>query len=98
MEGDKMKEQPKYKQFEALGINVNLLWEILGGLDNINTIMHYISLELEDYSDVETVKKRPADFLFDEIRRVMQLTYIFDNEFKNTLENTETLLKQFDEK
>lgn len=92
-----MNEKPKYKQIEELGININLLYEILGGLDNIKTLLYYISAELEDYNDIETVKKCPATCLFGEIRRVMQLTYIFDDEYKNTYKNTEILLAQMND-
>lgn len=92
-----MNKQPKYEQIKELGIEENLLWDILAGLENMKTIIYYISLEFEDYSDVETVEKRPADVLLDEIRRVMQLTYIFDNEFKDTYKSAETLLEQMND-
>ncbi len=92
-----MNEIPKYKQIEKLGIDINLLWDILGGLDNMKILISYAAEELEDYSDVETVEKSSAEHLFSQIRRVMQLTYIFDNEFKHTYKSTETLLTQMDQ-
>lgn len=92
-----MNEIPKYKQIEELGIDINLLLDILGGLDNMKILISYAAEELEDYSDVETVEKSSAKHLFSQIRRVMQLTYIFDNEFKHTYKSTETLLTQMDQ-
>lgn len=89
-----MNEQLKCEQLENLGIDVDLIFNILGRLDNMNLLMSYISSELENYQTEEDLQKRPSNILLDEIKRVQQLTFIFDNEFKEAYNNAELLNRQ----
>ena len=89
-----MNEKAKYEQLENLGIDVDLIYNILGRLDNMNLLVSYISSELESYQTEEDLKKRPSKILLDEIKRVVQLTYIFDNECKEAYNNAELLNRQ----
>ncbi len=89
-----MNEQPKYKQLENLGIDIDLMNMILGRLDNMKLLVSYISSELENISDIEDLSRYSDITLLDTIKRVVQLTYIFDNEFKEANKSAELLNKQ----
>ena len=86
-----MNEQ--YKQNVEL---INSTYSALGGLDNIKTLMYYISDELDNYTRIEAIERYPAKILVDIITRVIQLTYIFDNEFEHTMQALETIRKQIE--
>ena len=86
-----MNEQ--YKHNDEL---INSTYSVLGGLDNIKTLMYYVSVELESYTHIEALQKCPVHILLDNIRRVIQLTYIFDNEFEHTMQALETIRKQIE--
>ncbi len=75
---------------------INSTYSALGGLDNIKTLMYYISVELESYTCIEKIERCPAHILFDNISRVIQLTYIFDNEFEHIMQALETIRKQIE--
>ena len=58
--------------------------------------MYYISDELDNYTRIEAIERYPAKILVDSITRVIQLTYIFDNEFEHTMQALETIRKQIE--
>lgn len=89
-----MNKQPKDEQLENLGIDTDLLITVLGRLDNMKLLISYISSELENYHTEEDLPKCSNKVLLDEIQRVVQLTYIFDNEFKEAYKNAELLYEQ----
>ena len=86
-----MNEQ--YKHNDEL---INSTYSVLGGLDNIKTLMYYISDELDNYTRIEAIERCTAKILVDSITRVIQLTYIFDNEFEHTMQALETIRKQIE--
>ncbi len=75
---------------------INSTYSALKGLDIIKTLMYYISVELEPYTRIEAIERCPAHILLGNISRVIQLTYIFDNEFEHTMQALETIRKQIE--
>ena len=84
------------QQVDNLGIDRNLLYEICGGLDNIKELMDISYETIENYANIEEFKKHSIDCIHFSIKRVLQLSYIFDNEFKKTMQAWEALKNQME--
>ncbi len=94
----KMTEKTKNvrEQVEELGIDCDKLHQIGGGLDNIKEIMNILSETLENYTSPEDIKKTPSIMLIRDIQRVVQLSFIFDNELERVYKALNVLIEQIE--
>lgn len=94
----KMPEKTKNvrEQIEELGIDCDKLHQIGGGLDNIKELMHILSETVEHYTSPEDITKAPSILLIRDIQRVVQLSFIFDNELERVNNALNVLIEQIE--
>lgn len=85
-----------WQQVDNLGIDRNLLYEIVGGLDNIDLLGDFISEIMEDYDTPDKIKKISQCRIEFDMKKVMGLSFIIDNEIRNTRKAINTLIEQIE--
>lgn len=89
------KSKEVWRQVDELGIDRNLLYEIGGGLDNIETLLSVISENIEDF---ERYLKNfdVSKIAIDNVCKIMRLINIVENEHKNTDKYLNRLIEQIE--
>ena len=89
-----MATENRDQQIKNLGIDSNLLYEIGGTLDNLESLQFFLSNEIED---IQRGLERTQDcWLKTRIKHIMQLTFVISNEHKNCLNDLEKLRLQLE--
>ena len=87
--------QDRDQQIKDLGIDTNVVYEVCGSLDNLETLFYYLSNEIEDIQ--RGVEKLSQDsWLKIQIKHLMQLTFVISNEYNNCAKDLEKLRLQLE--
>lgn len=92
----KQKNLTVAQQVDELGIDRNLFYDVAGSIENLKVLFFVIGEYLED---LEGGFKRlnPAPYLNDILKRIVQLSYIVENETKLAEKAIDQLLNQVEE-
>lgn len=87
--------QDRDQQIKDLGIDTNVVYEVCGSLDNLETLFYYLSNEIEDIQ--RGVEKLSQDsWLKIQTKHLMQLTFVISNEYNNCAKDLEKLRLQLE--
>lgn len=82
-----------FKQIDNSCISRKLLYDVCCGLENLEFLHKLISESLEDYGSPKNIELRP-EYLAHDIKRIIQISYIIDNELERAKEAIQTLIDE----